>query len=435
MEKKQLEDVFNPGGFPDYTYNPRKQLDLEKDFKDYLTRGHKFLSLSGPTKSGKTVLCRKLIPLNEGIHIFGGQIKEESEFWQKIVNQLQLYTSVSKTYQSEKGEVTSGQISGGFNLGIVNIGSNVTGTESARNAEIQAYLRTEDAKTVALRFLNKKQKPVVIDDFHYIPHHVQINIVRALKEPIYEGLRVVIISVPHKAYEANKIESEMTGRIQQLKIPLWEVEELKEIANKGFPFLNIHPNNELAESLAKESFGSPQLMQEFCHNICKINNITETQVIPVKINSIPQASFYKEISDAFASKAHFEMLKHGPRKRKDRTQYKFFNGTEGDVYIAVLWALANSGPITNIRYDELKIEIKNIIDSERCPQYQQVSSALEKMQQISSGSEGRPNLIEWDGISDTLHLLDPYFAFYLKWGICNINPKSNGRTGNNCHYS
>jgi len=434
MEKKQLEDVFNPGGFPDYTYNPRKQLTLEKDFKDYLTRGHKFLVLSGPTKSGKTVLCRRLIPLNEGIHISGGQIKDESDFWQKIANQLQLFTSVSKSYQKERGEGTSGQVKSGFNLGFVNIGSNVTGNESAKNAEIEAYLRNEDAKTIALRFLDKKQKPLVIDDFHYIPHHIQINIVRALKEPIYEGLRVVVISVPHKAYEANKIESEMTGRVQQLKIPLWHVLELMEIANKGFPHLNLRPNDVLAGTLAKESFGSPQLMQEFCHNICKINKITNTLEIPSEITNVPTESFYKEISDSFASIAHFELLKHGPRPRKDRTHYKFFNGTEGDVYTAVLWALANSGPKMDIHYDELKVEIKNIIiNGEKCPQFLQVSRALEKMQQLSSGSEGRPNILEWSEINSTLHLLDPYFSFYLKWGIRNINPNSYGRTGNNCH--
>ena len=90
-------------------------------------------------------------------------------------------------------------------------------------------------------------------------------------------MRVIIIAVPHRAYDALKVETEMTGRVTQLSIKLWELEELKQIAYSGFKELNVNSSDEIISMFAKESFGSPNLMQEFCLRLCKKNNIFETQ--------------------------------------------------------------------------------------------------------------------------------------------------------------
>lgn len=82
-------------------------------------------------------------------------------------------------------------------------------------------------------------------------------------------MRVIIIAVPHRAYDALKVETEMTGRVTQLSIKLWELEELKQIAYSGFKELNVNSSDEIISMFAKESFGSPNLMQEFCLRLCK----------------------------------------------------------------------------------------------------------------------------------------------------------------------
>lgn len=51
------------------------------------------------------------------------------------------------------------------------------------------------------------------------------------------------------------------------------------------------------------------------------------------------------------------------------------------------------------------------------PQLQQVTRVLAQMEKLSSLSEGKPRILEWDTTSNTLYLLDPYFAFYLRWAI------------------
>ena len=104
--------MFNCGGFPRYTYNPRVQLKLEEQVEEYLESGHKLLSLSGPTKSGKTVLCRKLIPKDRGIWISGGDIRQEDDFWNAIINNLGLYTNFTSEHSEAKDDTITTEVTG-----------------------------------------------------------------------------------------------------------------------------------------------------------------------------------------------------------------------------------------------------------------------------------------------------------------------------------
>jgi len=77
---------------------------------------------------------------------------------------------------------------------------------------------------------------VVIDDFHYMPQHVQLGIVRGLKDLVFQGLGVVLAAVPHRAYDAVRVEKEMTGRVVQLPIDFWSEEE--RASPRGAPHSN-----------------------------------------------------------------------------------------------------------------------------------------------------------------------------------------------------
>ena len=51
--------VFVAGGLPTLTYVSRNERGLEQKITDYIEERHRILSVSGPTKTGKTVLLRK----------------------------------------------------------------------------------------------------------------------------------------------------------------------------------------------------------------------------------------------------------------------------------------------------------------------------------------------------------------------------------------
>ena len=55
-------DVFVPGGFPRHTYNPRGALRIEGRIKEVQENLCKLVTVTGQTKSWKTVLARKTLP-------------------------------------------------------------------------------------------------------------------------------------------------------------------------------------------------------------------------------------------------------------------------------------------------------------------------------------------------------------------------------------
>lgn len=83
----------------------------------------------------------------------------------------------------------------------------------------------------------------------------------------------------------------------------------------------------------------------------------------------------------------------------------------------VLAALAKMSPgLDMIEYEALRIEIREIL-SEKIPQAHEVSRVLEKMSEIATSDETSTPVLDWEKEEQKLHITDPFFAFYLKWGL------------------
>ncbi|EFZ1984509.1 ATP-binding protein, partial [Shigella flexneri] len=70
----KISEVFTAGGVPNITYNSRENLELEDNLTMDLDIQGKIISITGPTKIGKTTLCKKVISMDNLILISGGAI-------------------------------------------------------------------------------------------------------------------------------------------------------------------------------------------------------------------------------------------------------------------------------------------------------------------------------------------------------------------------
>jgi len=227
---------------------------------------------------------------------------------------------------------------------------------------------------------------------------------------------VVILAIPHKRYDALRVEREMTGRIKQIQVPGWEKDELIKIAKKGFPLLNIEISRKIETRISEEALGSPHLMQDFCREICHSKKIQETsknKVIldeDVKLNDI-----FIDVAQT-TGRTMFEKLKRGPRQRSDRIQRTLKNGAKTDIYGVVLQALANIKPgIETINYEDLRASIREVL-KDSSPKRHEVSRVLDQMAIISASDESSTPVIDWEKEENRLHITDPFFAYYLRWG-------------------
>ncbi|WP_152613192.1 P-loop NTPase family protein [Inquilinus limosus] len=411
-----LSDVFIVGGQPTLTYVAREELRLEYVLRDYLKFGYKVLSVSGPTKSGKTVLCRRILPTTGAIWLSGGEIQSEDDFWLRVVSELGAPTSLTEGRGRQLSLDLDGKAKGGLSIPLLAKGGvelGIGGGFSQTNSKSSTI--SLDQKTASIKALLDNKIPLVIDDFHYITRSVQQRIVRALKRPIFDGLRVVLIAVPHRAFDVVKSEKEMTGRVEQVSIPLWNKEDLSEISSRGSTPLNIVFEEEGVSEFVKQSFGSPHLMQEFCQQICRENSIYETVPKLMTIKRPPNpVEFFKRISQSTAKPA-FDHLKRGPRQRTDRIRRKFKDGTVGDIYIAVLKGLAHCEAEAELTYESIRAALREVM-SDNVPQAHEIGRVLVQMSKIAKEkSEGSEPVLDWVEDERTLYISDPFFAFYLRW--------------------
>jgi hypothetical protein len=117
------------------------------------------------------------------------------------------------------------------------------------------------------------------------------------------------------------------------------------------------------------------------------------------------------------AKVVFDKLAKGPRQRTDRKQRLLKNGETADIYGVTLYALASLDPgLNTIEYEKLRSAMREVLD-ENVPQAQEVIRVLTQMAKIATTDEASTPVLDWEEEEQKLHITDPYFAFYLKWGV------------------
>ncbi|HHW1460017.1 TPA: hypothetical protein ACUS1X_000623 [Escherichia coli] len=333
MDKQRASQVFVPGGMPKLTYVERSEGEVHGKLESAKDNLCKLVTLTGQTKSGKTVITRMVFPVmdDDVVWIDGGSITTEDDIWEQVLEKLNGYHSIEVNSGENSAIAVSGKVSGTASAFVVK-GTGEAGlvqTDGKSNGNKKS--RTISAKSSALKVLSQTKSSLIIDDFHYLDRDLQGNFIRAIKPLVFDGVPVVLIAIPHRRYDAVKVEKEITGRLENISMPSWEMDELKQIAKVGFPLLNMEVSDSVIDKIANESLGSPHLMQEFCKAICLANNVKETLPSKLVINSLDDDIFRKVAEST--GKIVFDKLASGPNQRTDRIPRKLKSGEEVDIYI------------------------------------------------------------------------------------------------------
>jgi hypothetical protein len=122
----------------------------------------------------------------------------------------------------------------------------------------------------AVTRMTEEKIMLVIDDFHYIEEAPRTELMRNVKGAVFNGLKVILLSVTHRVFDAINAESELTGRFTAISLPHWTDNDLAQIPVKGFSALGTVCAEPLMAELCSEAQENPFLMQKFCWEICSI---------------------------------------------------------------------------------------------------------------------------------------------------------------------
>jgi hypothetical protein len=414
-------DVFIPNSYPELTYVERG--NYEQELRDALRRTGSIVSLTGRSKSGKTVLATRVIGSDRACIVGCANTPRSIDFWQEVLRGL----GVAQTHEFESGATQTASYEGtveahaGLPL-VADLGGAVTSTHENVTTRTDRGVLPAGSST-AVRALRAAQKTLVVDDFHYLQPRTQRILGRQLKDAAYRGVPVVILSVPHHGDDPVRAVPDLVGRVQGVQLESWNETELRTIADKGFEALGYRIGMPSSSRLARESIGSPQLMQLLCLETCLVKGIdsARTPSEDIAVSEADVSAVMARAARAADFTTLFRALQAGPRQRgRERTMYPMADGSSGDVYHVVLAALSQDPLLTTIPYETLKRRVQTVCSGEFRPTGTGIQGTIEQLSRIAreqggTGSTLREPAIEWLSDRGEVVLPDAYFLFYLRW--------------------
>lgn len=407
-------EVFTPGKLPAVTYVDDHLKERSRTLIDALETGGVVISLSGPSKSGKTVFVEKNIGRDRLIQVTGAGITSAKMLWDRVFDIVGTPVA-ERVSMSEGGKIA---VSGGVEAGGGVIPGKVSGgiVGEKNDSVVTQQDFSVDYLQLLIRELRGTGMVVFIDDFHYIPKVLQIEISNQIKEAIRNDVLFIVASVPYHADDAIRANPDLRGRSVKIDFNYWTPTELEKIAEIGFVALNMTVPGSFKCALSSEAAGSPQLMQALCLNTCFEADVREATKDAVEVP--PDNELVGKVCQRVALLTDYSStvvkMKEGPKTRgQERKSHLLGDGQVSDIYPIIVKAIALDPPELTIRYANLQKRIAKLVQGEQ-PSGSSITGTCAQIAAIANDSEAKA-VLEWDGGSDVLDIRDPYLLFHLRW--------------------
>jgi hypothetical protein len=374
--------------------------------------------MSGPSKAGKSVLVQKMVGEEMLITVSGATVRQADQLWDRVLDWIgEPHVTTATTSSSDsKTESLEGNTSAGF-PGVA--GFQVKGSKGSLSGSAEGISATANRRGLpqVVKEIANSRYTLLVDDFHYIPTDVQTEVARQLKDAASRGVRICVASVPHRADQVVRALPELHGRVIAVDLDYWPIDELLTIPKLGCPNLGILIDDASLKMFATEAAGSPQLMQAICLWMCIHLGVQETQIplTDVVLNEEQRRAILTTTSAMTDFRSLVRDLVGGPKLRgQERKPYAFKDGTQGDVYLAIMRAIAMDPPRMAFNYDELTGRIRKLCAD--APPGSSVVGSCKHLGDIATQHLGAGGpALEWDEEDQILTIPEPYLLFYLRW--------------------
>ena len=412
----KASEVFTPGHFPKHTFVDEHLESHRRELLDTLDAGSMLVSISGPSKSGKTVFVEQCLGRENLIQVTGAGVKTPEDLWMRVFDTIG--TNVPRSVTSSVASSTKAAGSVSLEGNAIVAKGRATGTLEQSNSSTDAATASvpSDCLGLLIKELQNESLIIFIDDFHYIPLNIQTAVAQQIKEAIRNNVRFICASVPYHADDVIRGNQDLRGRVFSIDFQYWGTDVLKQIARKGFPLLGVNCDESVVNRLAAEAAGSPQLMQYLCLNSCYEMNVRDGSIAGVLINN--DDSLLEGICKRTVQSADYgsivEKMKEGPKTRGSaRTVHMTRYGWIGDSYRLLAKALSLDPPQLTFRNTSLTERFAFVCGGDP-PSGSSITNACSQSAKIVNDAAGN-KIVEWDSESDVFDIRDPYFLFYLRW--------------------
>lgn len=408
-------EIFTPKGEPSVTYVNDHLIDKGTRLHQDLSAGPCVVSLSGPSKSGKTVFIEKTLGRDNLIKVNGAGVKSAEALWLKVFAVIGTPIKVVETTEKNNTSAFGAKVEGGVPLLAKGEVSSMGTWGSKKAAAAETAI---DYVALLVKDLGDTEYIVFIDDFHYIDADVQQEIAKQIKECIEGKVQFVCASVPYRSDDVLLANADLRGRAYKVDFEYWAHAELAKIAHVGFAAMHLKVSPAIIDALASEAAGSPQLMQTLCLNLCFDVGCEVRPDEAVMIDTNPEliARVCRRTTANNDYSSTVAAMKDGPKIRgKERKSYVLRSSqTALDVYPLILRGIASNPPKLTLRANELTARVQGLCIGEP-PGSGSIVNSCAHIVSIANEAEGR-QVVEWDSERDLFDIRDPYLLFFLRWG-------------------
>lgn len=413
-------EVFKPQGTPTVTLvrDPLDE-DAAQAFDDAIEEGGKLIRLVGPSKSGKTVFVDMRASTLQAslIRVSASGLADGADLWTRVLASggAALQVETSEATEVELGASLTAKAKGTLFVATGEAGGTVDASRKQLRDRTES-LAVDPLQTVIRAFAGTSIW-VFIDDFHYVRPEVQRQLAEQIKHACEERVQIILALIPGRSEDILQANSDLQGRIRDVRFAYWRREELAQIAEAGFPLLGILLEPGDALRLADEAAGTPQLMQAICLEFARYAGTRAGPLEParpVELNvEVVEISCRRAARGAIDLSKTIDQMRLGPPTRGNpRKAYPASGGSERDVYQLLIQAFGMDPPLLKFSASELQRRVDQLAGST-------VASVWESVRHMAAiaNNMNTDMKIDFAGDERLVTILDPYLYVALRWGI------------------
>ena len=284
--KTKLNNVFTPGKIATINYLNRPE--LEKRVQKALDTPGVQLILYGHSGSGKTTLVRKVLKRNK-INFVRTQCKADMKFEDIILN---AFDDLNTYYVSEKTSKRSLTVSHSIKADCESIAAEISQMNEISSEQRMVRLLPPRLTPQRLSGLFRNIGLVwMIEDFHKLVKDEKQKLADVIKIFVDESneicsgkiSKIICIGAVWSPRELLSLDTNLSTRVDQIKVPLLTDKEIKEIIVNGCKLLNVGFSDRLSNNLVSYSNNIGALAHSMCYDICYDADIKKTKLIKKKI--------------------------------------------------------------------------------------------------------------------------------------------------------
>lgn len=280
----KLEKVFTPGTAATLTYVKRET--LERDVIKFVKTPGIQLILYGYSGCGKSTLVINILTKLK-IKYIVSRCTSKTTFNDLV---LSAFDKLGVFYKSKKSKKKNAKIYGGISA---NKGHGPNINSSLSYEEMSSEIRVAQFQTSPERLAESfgaENSIWIIEDFHKVDNKEKKLIADVMKifsdtANQYPVTKIICIGAVATARELIELDSNLSDRVAQIRVPLLTEEQILDIISIGLSLLNQYMTKKFKEQIAYYSNNLAMICHQLCLDICHSKKIYRTQFRKVSFDN------------------------------------------------------------------------------------------------------------------------------------------------------